>query len=467
MRYVPGAILNLYRRTPVPLRSIASTLYGAVKNHRENTQQFWEFLGDVNESQWWSFDKLAELQQQRLRDLVRHAAARVPYYKRLFAEHGISPAQIQTIQDLKIIPTLSKDTVRTHARSLIADGLNLRKLRPQSTSGTTGSPLTVWMDDHTCLRTKAVQYLQHEWAGYRHDRWVGVLAGYKVVPLSQRNPPFWVKNYLGKQVHFSTYHLTLDHALKYLKEMASSDVQFLIGYPSAIGLLARVAGMANQVLPLKGVFLSSEPIFPWQRTAIKEAFECPIYDFYGQAEMVVNAISCGQTENLHICIESGVAEFIKHDFSPNRHVLIGTSLANYVMPLIRYELHDITSPVRKACSCGRTHLLMTPVETKSEDFIVTPEGLFVSASLLTFPFKDARAVSSCQIVQPDTEHIVVRIVPTEYFSQDESSKLIEDLRKCVGDTINIQIQPVNEISRTKDGKFRFVVSDVSRKQLGL
>jgi phenylacetate-CoA ligase len=323
------------------------------------------------------------------------------------------------------------------------------------------------MDDRNYLHTKAIQYLHHEWAGYHHDRWVGVLAGYKVIPLSQRKGPFWVKNYAGKQIHFSTYHLSMGNAAKYLREMRSSDVQYLIGYPSAIGLLAAAAGIANEVLPLKGVFLSSEPIFPWQRTAIEESFRCPIYDYYGQAEKVINAICCGETVNLHVSMETCVLEVVSGDFPDDRKLLLGTSLFNYAMPLIRYETQDIASVVSKACSCGRHHLLITPVETKSEDFVVTPEGSFISASLLTFPFKEARGITSSQIIQSDVEHITVRIVPTQSFTEGDSSKLVQDLRQCVGSQIKIEIERVNEIPRTMNGKFRFVISDVARRKLGV
>lgn len=78
---------------------------------------------------------------------------------------------------------------------MISDNVDRSKLREESTFGTTGTPLTVWLDDKTYAYHKAVQWLQQKWAGYTHKEWIGVLAGYKTIPLSRNKPPFgWVKH---------------------------------------------------------------------------------------------------------------------------------------------------------------------------------------------------------------------------------------------------------------------------------
>lgn len=467
MRYVSNGVVRLYERSPVWTRSIASSVYGAVKHYRESPRTVRQYLGELEASQGWSRARLEDLQQRRLREIIRHAATRVPYYRRLFAEHGIAPSQIQSAADLKLLPTLSKETVRKRARELLADGCDPTSIRSESTSGTTGTPLTVYMDDRTFLATKAVQYLHRSWGGFTRDDWIGVFGGYKVVPMGRLKPPFWIRNYHDHQVHFSTYHLQPDRAGSYLDAIAGSKVTFLRGYPSAIGLLARFAAFERRTLPLKGVFLNSEPILPWQRDAIHAVFSCPIYNYFGQIERIVIGAGCGAGEHLHVSMETGVVEFLASPTFPGRSVVVGTSLLNYAMPLIRYEINDIAEPLEGTCPCGREHRLMSEVEMRAGDFLLTPEGSFLAPTGVAIAFNRSRGVASSQIVQDDPMHLTIRVVPDVGFTSDDAAALIRGLRQWVGERMEIDVETVGEIARTANGKFKFVVSDLARRKLGV
>ena len=447
---------------PLWSREVASTLYGILKNRRENTREFYGYLAEAEEMQWWPLERLEEWQNERLRAIVQHAATKVPYYRRLFAEHGISAGQIQTKADLHVVPTLSKATIRRDWRSLVAEGYDVRKLRSESTSGTTGTPLTVWMNNEAYLRAKAAQWLQHRWAGYTHKQWLGVLAGYRVIPVRRGKPPYWTVNYAGKQVHFSTYHLSGESFPAYVQKLKESRIKYLLGYPSAIGILAQHMASVGEAVPLRGVFLSSEPTYAWQAEAIRQVFNCPIYNYFGQAERVLTATGCAQSDLLHLNMEVGVAEYDMDPKYDGGTLLIATSLWNYAMPLIRYALNDVTSIRVNTCPCGRKHESIGPVETVLDNIVITPEGGIIPPSLLYFPLQKAHGVSSAQIVQESLSRIVVRVVPDESFSaMDELS-----LKKGVGSVLNskmaVEIETVQEIPRTLNGKFRFVVSNVAR-----
>lgn len=464
MRYVPDKIVQFYESSPIWTRSLASTLYGTLKNRKENTRLFWQYLNELKESQWWSAEKLEELQCERLRKLIAHAATNVPYYEKLLTDYGIPPSHIQTPDDLKKLPTLSKETVRKQAKDLIARNAAVKQLRGESTSGTTGTPLTVWVDDRTYAYSKAVQWLQHSWARYTHQEWIGVLAGYKIAPHSRKKPPFWITNYSGKQIHFSTYHLNPAYLSYYVKKLLNSKIRYLLGYSSAIGFLARYINSTDQRIPLDAVFLSSEPILDWERDAISKAFKCQIYDHYGHAERVVAASSCENSDKLHANMEMGIIELIENKSDKDKFKIIGTSLINYVMPLIRYEVNDITSGfVNEKCSCGRNHILINPIETKMEDFVITPEGNRISASILTFPFKSPKGILASQIIQEDINFLILKIIADEHFTKEEETKLKENISSCVGKEMRIEIRRVKEIPRTKNGKFRFVISEISNK----
>lgn len=461
MRYVPDLIVRLFDHAPVWSRSVFSTGYGLLKNSREGGRQFQDYMKELRETQWWPVSQLEELQSDRLRRLIQHAATTVPYYGRVFAEYGIAASQIQSRDDLKKLPTLSKDTVRRERNSLIAKTYRLRDLRPESTSGTTGTPLTVFMNREAYLYAKAAQWLHHEWAGYTHQEWLGVLAGYNVISMTRRKPPFWATNFAGRQVHFSTRHLKPDYFSAFVDRLRSSRIEFLLGYPSAISLLARHITATGDHVPLRAVFLSSETLYGWEIEAIRAAFGCPVFNYYGQAERAVTATSCGSSLEMHLNMEMSLAEYEGNGAGENRVRIVGTSLMNYGMPLIRYELHDFTSRCSGPCPCGRQHDRIGPVETLVDDYLVGADGALISPSLAYLPFQRVRGIISSQLVQEEVGRITVNVVVNELFTKGEESTLRNELVSAVGAGTEFAMQRMESIPLTANGKFRFVISRVS------
>lgn len=460
MRYITDKIVNLYNLSPIWTRSLSSTIYGMLKQKKENNKLFYKIFDELKESQWWSIEQLKELQYERLKCMISYSVKHVPYYRIIFAEYGIVPSQIQTQEDLKKLPKLSKEIIRKESYNLISEEFDIARLRMESTAGTTGTPLTIWTDDKTYLYARAILKLQHMWADYKVDDWVGVLSGYKVIPIDREKPPFWVKNYIGKQIHFSSYHLNIKNINSYFKALKKSKIKFMLGYPSTIGLFAKLINTyIQEPIMLKGVFISSEPIYDWQRAEIKKAFQCKIYDYYSQAERIAFAINCRKTNNLHTIMEGSIIELDK--VTDNQFRILSTTLVNYAMPLIRYEMNDITGGfVKEECSCGRKHYLIKPIETKIEDFVVTAEGNIISASILHVPIHILTGVIESQIIQKELDVLLIKLVTDSKYDEKQDKELLNDISKCVGKKMKIFIEKVNKIPRTKNGKFRFVISEV-------
>jgi phenylacetate-CoA ligase len=466
MRYIPDIISRLYEASPVWTRPLASTLYGVLKSRKETGRLFWEYYRQLEESQWWSADRLEEFQADRLRALVKHCAQNVPYYRTLFAEHGITPSQIQAPADLPKVPILTKETVRTCAETLFADTHDRSTLLRETTSGTTGTPLALWMNREAYLHGKALEWLHHSWGGYTHTEWVGIIAGYRVIPPGRRKPPYWVTNVSGKQVHFSTLHLRHDTFRVIGNKIRSAGLRFLMGYPSAIGLLAHHLSDSGETFPLRAVFLGSEPVFDWQVAAIERAFTCKVFNLYGQSERALSATSCGMTPNLHLNMEVSVGEFVEDPACSSRKLLVGTSLTNYGMPLLRYYLDDISDHVSSPCPCGRAHPLIRPVESHEDSFVLRPDGSYVSPSLLYASLHHLTGVLEAQIVQDDVRHIDVNVVTDGTTSADQRARLVRDLTTMFEGFIRVDVREVKQIPRTEGGKFRFVVSHVSQSTVG-
>ena len=220
---------------------------------------------------------------------------------------------------------------------------------------------------------------------------------------------------------------------------------------------------------MQAVYTSSETLHSVQRSAIEEAFECPLFDFYGLAERVIFASECEAHDGRHLSEEFGYTEVVDAEGNPvadgQTGWLVGTSLHNTAMPMLRYLTTDLSRIETTPCSCGRSARRISDVTTKAEDTIVTPDGRMLSPSILTHPFKPFDQIDRSQIVQEEIDRVRVRIVPTDRFSEADQQTLLASLRERLGDAIELELELTDDIPCEASGKFRWVISRVDHANL--
>src|SRR5262249_33200572 len=102
----------------------------------------------------------------RLRPLLEHAAAHVPYYRALFAQAGICPADIRAPSDLARVPITTKADLRTGFPSgVVADNLPLSRRLRMTTGGSAGGPLEFFADRAGLDVWLGSYFFFLEWAG--------------------------------------------------------------------------------------------------------------------------------------------------------------------------------------------------------------------------------------------------------------------------------------------------------------
>jgi phenylacetate-CoA ligase len=292
-----------------------------------------------------------------------------------------------------------------------------------------------------------------------------MLRGNIIVPLTQKDPPFSRLNSVHNQLLLSNFHLTTDNLPSYFEALREHGSCALDGYPSSVYVLAKVLLNRGERLPLRAVLTSSETLFDFQRAAIEEAFECRIFDYFGAAERVIFAVECDSHEGHHLCEEYGITEVLDAQHCPvsagSEGYLVGTTLHNVGMPLIRYQTSDLSALKEKRCSCGRTLTLMEDVATKAEDLLKLADGRLISPSALTHPFKPMNCIEASQIVQTQVNEMIVRLVPRSDYRDADGMRLVSDLKSRLGQDMQITIELVESLPRTKSGKFKWVISHVA------
>ena len=457
----------LYRHAPVWGQNLMLTGFAALLERERYGGRFAEYREFLGRSERFTTAELEAYQDERLRDIVAHAYATVPYYRRIFDERKLRPADIRGRGDLYKLPLLTKDDIRRHFDDLRSRDVPARALKTGHTSGTTGMPLTVGYDRDTIWMTYAVFDRHYRWAGLRMGRdgdRVAVARGNVIVPLEQRRPPFWRFNRIQNQMLLSSFHLSKDNLPAYFEALRQFQPAVLDGYPSTLYLLAKYLQNRGERFPLRAAVTSSETLYDFQREAIESSFSCRVFDYYALAERAVFSHECDRHEGHHLAMEYGLAEVTDPSGGPlprgQSGRLVGTTLHNKAMPLIRYATNDMTALRPGACSCGRGLELMEDVTTKAEDVLTLPDGRLISPSVLTHPFKPLDCIEGSQIVQTAPGAVTVRLIPGANYSDALTHHLVRELTARLGDGVRVEVQMVDKLETSANGKFKWVISHV-------
>lgn len=457
----PRVLKSIYSSVPL-LRPLLAGAYG----YRLRMRRYGgaaEALADAAlERDTWTADQWRGWQQQELARMLWHASRRVPYYR----DHWNQRRQRGDRSSVELItnwPVLEKSDIRTHFQALRVDRSWIRGSEVETTSGTTGNPLQFIVSRSTVRSWYALCEARfRSWNGIsRHDRWA-MIGAQLVTPVSQTKPPFWVWNAGLNQLYMSAYHLTPDNLPGYLEAIREARVQYLWGHSSALDALARAVRQRPELRPrLRVILSSSEPLTQRQRSNIEEAFQCPVRSTYGMSEMVIAASECSEGRKLHLWPDAGYSEVLVNDTPVPPGVagdLVATCLVNWDMPLIRYRVGDRVTLEReeRPCACGRCLPVLGNIEGRISEMLYTATGASISPSAMEAVFDFDAPIAESQIIQESLHLLRVRYVPLGGPSQAVEDVLRSRIQARIGD-IEVLVEPVVEIPRGPNGKFRAVI----------
>ena len=456
----------MYWKAPYFLKNWLASLNARKLDFSRYGLAYERIVSEIAEHDRWSPEKFIEYQRQELHSLIRHAGKNVPYYRRMFAEAGIAPSEICQLQELPRLPILEKQIVRSSPKVLVDETLDQRRLLVFHTSGTTGTPLTLYRDVKLCSAIFA--FLDARWhqvadMSRRANKSVSI-GGYLVAAPERTKPPFWVYNRRWKQLYMSSYHLSPKYLGYYVDELRQFRADYIEGYPSSVHAIAQYI-FDNELdpVPFKACYTTAENLFDHQREAIEKAFGCRTYNQYGCGEQVVFAAEC-EHGSLHLSPEIGIVEIVDEDDRPlpvgETGQLICTSLINRVQPFIRYRVGDMAALRDGLCSCGSPLPLLGHVEGRTDAVLITRDGRKIGR--LDPLFKGVHGIAEAQIVQTAYDQFVIRIVPGKEYTDTDGQHVATNLSHRVGKA-DIRVRIVDHIERTKAGKFRAVVCKLDGK----
>lgn len=425
----------------------------------------------LEKSQWYTEEEQTLYQERLLRRITEHAYRHVPYYRDVFDSVRLKPADVTRLCDLNKLPLLTKAVLRAQFPRLKASNSHAYRPRVLRTSGTTGQRTQFLVDRPSNVLEFAYYWRYWNWAGYR----LGFpFAEFSSVFFSADEAksllPIWHQK-LSNRLLLNSRVLSDARVRSFVEAIRRHRPLFLKGLPSTLyyfALSLRRQGVSD--ISFRAVFSAGEVLVPRVRKLVEEMFGCKVYDSYGHLERTVAISECAHG-GLHLNPDYGICEFVRRDdlraefaganYSETGYParIIGTSLYNFSMPLLRYDVGDVVlvEPEKK-CVCGRQFTLVSAIAGRQSEVIMTPEGGAVTAAFLVF--EHVPDILAGQIIQESLDELRVRIVPDAQFSAAAEAQLTSRLQTLVGSAMRITMErcaDVNEL-RGASGKVRTVVS---------
>lgn len=445
---------EIYLQLPRALQFVVLNVQGwLVRRHRFN-KDFYALVDSYFERANWTAGRVREYRDQRLLEFLCWAEECVPFYRERFNNAGFSPTKQGNLQGFERVPTLEKRLVQDNAIR-IAVHVSEPTISVH-TSGTTGGGLRFPATIASHREQWACWHRYRTLHGIGLDEPCGYFGGRSIISPNRKRPPFWQKNWAGAQLMFSAYHLSSETAGDYIKALRRSGVRWIHGYPSAVALLASYVVERYEPIEMRWVTLGAENVTPAQQAIIEAAFGVQPIQHYGMAEAVAN-ISQWPDGALRVDEDFAYTEFLPR--SDGLYEIVGTNFTNRAFPLIRYRVGDLAQLPKlngEEVKFGRT---VVEIDGRMEDYVVTKDGARLGR--LDHIFKDCVNIREAQIVQKHKGEISVNIVATTTYTEQDETRLENELRQRFGNRVDFEIRHLSEIQKTARGKLRLVVSDVS------
>ena len=449
---------RIYPRLPVFLQNAACWYYGKKEAQVRFGRVFEQRLRELTDSEKWSAGEIEAYQNDRLRSLIQHAYENVPYYRERWKALKIAPDDIRSRDDLNKLPVLTKEEIRQNADRFVSQKTPRRELLSRHTSGTTGKALHFYMTQEAVAFQWAVWWRHRLRFGASPGSWHANFTGQRVVPITQRTPPYWRWNRPMRQVLINMQSLTPGRIASIVEMLNSQRLDFYCGYPSFIHMLAVNASEAGLRLssPPRMIFTGAENMLDFQRRDIQAFTRATLSDHYGCTEACGNASRCPEFV-YHEDFEFGIMEGVERTPGDAARTIVCTGFACDAFPFIRYEVGDTAVwQDGKGCACGRNSTVLLRVEGRCDDYVVTPEGARIAR--LDYLFKDALNVKEAQIIQERLGEITIRLVRRVTYSTKDELEIRRDIESWLSPALGVRFEYVQEIPRENNGKFRAVLS---------
>ncbi len=416
-----------------------------------------------------SRDEIVAIQNKKLREQVRHVWDNVPYYRKKMEEKGVSPDDIESIDDLKKLPFLSKADLReAYPYGLL--GVPLKDcVRIQSTSGTTGKRVVAFytLDDidlweECCARAIVA-------VGGTNEDVCQVSYGYG---LFTGGPGLNGGSHKVGCLTIPTSSGNTERQIMFIKDLSATILCCTPSYAAYLGETMKEMGMEPEDIPLKAGIFGAEAWSEEMRQDIQKTLGIKAYDIYGLTELSGPGVSfeCSAQSGMHINEDHFLAEIIDPETGEvlpdgTEGELVFTAIDKKAFPMMRYRTRDICTLTREKCSCGRTHVKMTKPKGRTDDMLII-RGVNVFPSQIETVLLEHGYQANYQIIvgrENNTDTLDVHVEMTQEMFTDNvgeitlrQNELVSGLKSMLGLKAKVTLVAPKSITRSEGKAVRVI-----------
>jgi phenylacetate-CoA ligase len=386
----------------------------------------------------------------RIRFILSEAVTQVPFYResvKLTAEE-IKRSK-KPVELLQFFPFLEKETVMNQQDRFLSDRYRKKQIYYVTSGGSSGQGIGLWRNKRVADIEKAFFSWERERFGFSLER-----SRYLRIGADARREagesPVWN---LGNQLMLSPYHVNEQWRNEILRRLNEYKPEFINAYPSSLYELAKLIESDQLDFRPRAIFLASEPVLDYQLAKIFDIFSAPISFNYGLTERT-NLAFAEYREGVKYAYRMNHL----YGYSENRYIngqfeIVGTSLWNDVMPLIRYCTADFGL-------IGENGEL-DDIDGRAQEFLVDKTGNRIPGLSIVIDEPTWDFVKYYQVRQSQVGVISVLLVPKHgSLSEEQRKYVLNNQQKRWGGFFDISVREVDDIPLTSGGKRRLVVSDI-------
>jgi phenylacetate-CoA ligase len=430
------------------------------ETHWMITRDVEHYYETLRKTQWLSASEQRELQDEKLRRLVRHAYRNVPFYRARMQERKLRPEDVRGQDDLHKLPFVTKDDIRRHLYfDIMSENHDKAQVLRVTTSGSTGEPFVCYADRAQLEFRWAATLRAQEWTGYRFGDptvrlWHQTLGMTKSQIVRER-----LDALLSNRTFVPIFEISDENLEAMVRTIERASPVLLDGYAEALDFLAHYVKSRGPLAKAPRAIMSSAQTLPASsRTLIEEAFGCRVFDKYGSREFSGIAYECEAHAGHHVVAEGYVVEILKggRPAAPGEigEVVI-TDLNNYCMPFIRYRIGDLAEAMDSSavCSCGRGAPRIGAIEGRVQSIIQGEGGRYLPGTFFAHYLKEFdHAIKRFQVVQETRDHVRFRVVRGGRYSDDVLAEVLSTFRRHLGEKMRIDVEFVDDVAMVRTGK---------------
>lgn len=418
------------------------------------------YLHEFEQNQYLSPDELQALQLRKLRQQLMAAYRYVPLYRHRMTEAGLTPLDIQTHDDLRLLPVLTKRDIQDQQDMLAASNVAASKRLPNQTDASIGSPLHFYVDRERFDSRLASTDRHNAWAGLRPGEWFAQLWGSTVDVGDKPDPnPSWRQKLLYRSLTLHTAAVGEESLMRYVEVLRRYRPRYMVASAESAVLFTEFCRRNNiDDIAFESMIVSADTLPPGKRQAIEDTFGGRVFNRYGCREVSVIASECEFHSGLHVNADALIVEVVP---APNLPAGMGrvlvTDLLNRSMPLIRYEIGDLANlDPGVQCPCGRSLPLMGNIQGRTSDTPRLSNGHMIAGPSLAPLGADMRDVRQVQFIQRDPHSSTLKVVAGNEYNPLREQEPRRRMESYVEDASSLTIAKADSIPSEPSGKYRFV-----------